>query len=212
MQTSTTGVVFSYRSRFYKLLDVEWRTDSPDNSFYFLPCQHEYEVGNRISGEKDAKGNLILAIDTVKTGCFPVRKISRHESGIFHLKDKASRSRDGKREKDGLRGPAFQDVAFWTIVAVAPQAIDTLVEIPSPQTTDVQIHLPETVSPFTIQFAVWDMKTAFPMGDNLLGGVITVQIQNKPRGLVISVLPVVKTSSPETRPSGFPVRTFYLVQ
>ena len=214
MQTATTGVVFSYRSRYYKLLDVEWRTDSPDNSFYFLPRQHEYEVGNCLGTDRDDNGHLVLAIDKVKTGCFPMRKISRHQSGLFHFKDTDSRSRDGKRKKDGLRGPAFRDISFWTIVVVAPQAVETLVEVPGPLPTDVQVHLPDPVPPSTVQFAVWDMKTPFPpfpAGGDLLGGFITIEIHDKPRGLVISVLPVVKQSDPET-PSCFPIRTFYLVQ
>jgi hypothetical protein len=214
MQIATTGLVFTFRSRYYKLLDVEWRTDTPDNSFYFLPRQHEDEVGNRIGMERDASGRLVLAIDTLNTGCFPMRKVSRHQSGVFHIKDTASRSRKGKREKDGLRGPAFQDIAFWTILAVAPQAIETLLEVPGPLPTDVQIHLPATVTPFTVQFAVWDKRTPippFPSGGDLLGGIITIDIANKTHGLTISVLPVVKTSAPET-PSCFPARTFYIVQ
>jgi hypothetical protein len=210
MQTQTTGLLFTYRSKQYKLLDVEWRTDKSDNSFYFLPHQHDCEIGKRLCTERDANGRLVIAIDKVMTGCFPTRKISRHESGFFHVKDTASRSRGGKRETDKLRGPAFKDIAFWTILVVGPQAIETLVEVPSPLPTDIQIQLPNDVAPFTVQFAIWDLKTPFPMRDELLGGVISIEIDKKPRGLVLSLLPV-KKISPET-PNRFPIRTFYLVQ
>ena len=79
-----TGIVFDYGGKYYKLVDIEWGSD---NSFYFLPYRHEAEFGERLKTETDVQGKIILRLDKIEKDSFPTKKISRHPSGFFHLKD-----------------------------------------------------------------------------------------------------------------------------
>src|SRR5262249_12712095 len=134
-----TGIVFNHRSKHRKLVDISW---GRDNSFYFMPCTADAQVGERIRAERDAEGRIVLSIDEVQTGCFPTRKISRHPSGYFHIKDTVGAG--GRREQDGLIGPAFKDIdGFHVCLVACPQAIETLVETPSPDPSDVIVNLPD---------------------------------------------------------------------
>ncbi|MCA8995015.1 MAG: hypothetical protein KDA88_23765, partial [Planctomycetaceae bacterium] len=138
--TKRSGIVFSYRGRQFKLVDIEW---GADNSFYFMPRQHDAEVGQRICTEHRDDGRLVLNIDQVQSGCFPTRKISRHTSGYFHIKDVVGRG--GNREKDGLIGPSFKEMGgFYTFLVICPQAIETLVCVDKPEPTHVIVQLPES--------------------------------------------------------------------
>jgi hypothetical protein len=204
-----TGIVFDYRSKYFKLVDIEWGSD---NSFYFLPYKHDAEIGERLRIETDDTGTIRLSIDEIENGCFPTKKISHHPSGYFHLKDAVGAG--GKREKDGLIGPAFKDTDFYVFILACPQAIDTLVQIEKPNPTEIIVHLPESIEPFTIQFAVWDkkkkIKIPFEPSELLGNGAIAIGNDNQDYGLVIMLVNVRKTS-PEVDVR-FPKRTCYIVR
>lgn len=115
-------------------------------------------------------------------------EITRHPSGYFHIKDVVGRG--GNREKDGLIGPAFKDInGFYVFLVACPQAIDTLVETAKPESTDIIANLPDTIEPFTVQFAVWNKKSTVKIPartDEFLGnGVIAIGIDNLDFGLVM---------------------------
>ena len=207
---NSTGIVFDFRSHYFKLVDIEW---GKDNSFYFLPYQHEAEVGTRLKVEVDDTGQMLLGINEIQSGHFPTRKITRHPSGYFHLKDVVGSG--GNREKDGLIGPAFKDTdGFYVFLVACPQAIETLVEVEKPELTDIIVHLPDTIEPFTVQFAVWNkkVKVKIPIqrGEFLGNGVIGVSIDSLEYGLLI-MFPNLRKTKPETI-SQFPVRTCYIVR
>jgi hypothetical protein len=114
-----TGIVFKHKSKHRKLVDITW---GADNSFYFMPCTDDAQIGERIKAERDSEGRVVINIDEVQTGCFPTKKISRHPSGYFHIKDTAGAG--GRREKDGLIGLAFKDIdGFFVFLVACPQAI-----------------------------------------------------------------------------------------
>jgi len=203
-------LVFQYRSRYFKLVDIEW---GDDNSFYFLPCQHEAEIGTRLKTEIDESGNLNLKLNEVETNRFPTRKISRHSSGYIHIKDVIGSK--GKRETDGLIGPAFKDVAgFYVFLLVFPQKIDSLVETEMPSATDMLIELPNSIEPFSVQFAVFDKKAKIkiPMspGEYLGDGVIQVTHNSQEYGMIVMLANVQKTKSELVL--NFPARTCYIVR
>lgn len=205
-----SGIAFGFRGKFFKLVDFEW---GKDNSFYFMPRQHDAQIGERITTEKDENGQLYLQTTEVKTGCFPTKKISRHPSGYLHIKDTAGRG--GNREKDGLIGPSFTQMdGFYTFLVICPQSIENLVEVERPEPTDVTVNLPDNIEPFTVQFAVWDKKRAvkIPMqeGAFLGNGVVTLQIDALDHGLVMMFVNVSK-ASPDVEVL-FPVRTCYIVR
>jgi hypothetical protein len=205
--SNKSGVTFEYQQKLFSLVDFEW---GKDNSFYFMPHQHEVEVGQRIVSNKDQNGNLKLNIKDVQSGCFPTKKISRHPSGYFHIKDTVGSS--GNREKDGLIGPSFGEIdAFYTFLVICPQSIGTLVQVEQANPAHVIVHLPNLTEPFTVQFAIWDKKRNVSLPappETFLGnGVITLQIDNLDYGLVI-MLPKVKT----TFSGDFPIRTCYIVR
>jgi hypothetical protein len=204
-----TGIVFDYCGKYYKLVDIEWGSD---NSFYFLPYRYEAEFGERLKTETDEHGRVILSLDEIEKGGFPTKKISRHPSGFFHLKNAIGSG--GKREKDGLIGPAFKNTEFYIFIVACPQAIDTLVQIEKPNSTDVIVHLPISIEPFTLQFAVWDKKNKIKipfLPSELLGnGVIAIRNDNQDFGLVIMLVNVRKTS-PEVVVR-FPKRTCYIAR
>lgn len=204
-----TGIVFDYRGKYFKLVDIEW---GPDNSFYFLPHKRDEEIGERLKTETDNIGTIRLSIDEIEKGCFPTKKISRHPSGYFHLKDVVGAG--GKREKDGLTGPAFKDTNFYVFIVACPQEIDTLVQIEKPNPTEIIIHLPESIEPFTLQFAVWDKKNKiripFSPSELLGNGAIVIGNENQNYDLVIMLVNVEKTSPKvDVR---FPKRTCYIVR
>lgn len=203
------GFVFNHKSKYRKLVDIGW---GADNSFYFMPCTASAQIGDRIKSERDAEGRITLSIDEVQTGCFPTTKISRHPSGFFHIKDTVGRG--GRREKDGLRGPAFKDIdGFFVFLVACPQAIDTLVETTTPDPTDVIANLPESIEPFTVQFALWDKtkNVTIPVkeGQALGEAPVTVEIDDHNFGLVIMLLGVGKPIR-ETLVR-WPARTCYIV-
>ena len=204
-----TGIVFDYRGKFYKLVDIEW---GADNSFYFLPYRHDAEIGERLKTETDDAGTIRLSIDEIENGCFPTKKISRHPSGFFHLKDAVESG--GKRERDGLIGPAFKDTDFYVFIVACPQAIDTLVQLEEPNPTDIIVHLPESIEPFTLQFAVWDkknkIKIPFEPSELLGNGAIAIGNDNQDYGLVIMLVNV-RIISPRVNVR-FPKRTCYIVR
>ncbi len=205
-----TGIVFQQRAKFFKLVDIQW---GKDNSFYFLPRQHDAEVGSRIKTELDGAARMVLHVGEVQQGCFPTKKISRHPSGYFHIKDVVGRG--GQREKDGLVGPSFAAIdGFYVFLVACPQAIDTLVEVEKPEPTDVIAHLPDEIVPFTVQFAVWDKKKTVKIpnrpGELLGNGVIQLEIDDLDFGLVMMFIVVGKTSPEVVVP--FPARTCYLVR
>jgi hypothetical protein len=207
---NTTGIVFHFRSKYFQLVDIQW---GKDNSFYFLPHQHDAEVGERVKTELDEAGRLVLHPNELQSGCFPTKKISRKQSGFFHIKDVVGAG--GNREKDGLRGAAFKDMnGFFVILAVCPQAIDTLVEIEKPELTDIVMNLPDPVEPFTVQFAVWDKKRPPRIlgqpGEYLGNRVVAIGIDNLEFGLIVMFVNV-KNLAPETVVP-FPVRTCYIVR
>ena len=202
-----TGIVFNHKSKYRKLVDIEW---GKDNSFYFMPCTADAQIGERIKSERDSEGRLVLSVGEVQTGCFPTKKISRHPSGYHHTKDVPGPG--GRREKDGLIGPAFKDIdGFFIFLVACPQPIDTLVELPAPDPTAVTVTVPEDSEPFTVQFAIWDKRKALPtnFGNVLGGGVVTLEIDDLNFGLVIMLKPVGKVT-PETIVQ-WPARTCYLM-
>jgi hypothetical protein len=204
-----TGIVFKHKAKHRKLVDVEWGTD---NSFYFMPCTDNAQIGERIKTERDPEGRLVLSIDEVQAGCFPTAKISRHPSGYFHIKDTVGAG--GRREKDGLIGPAFKDInGFFVFLVACPQAIDTLVETPAPHPTDVIVNLPEGIEPFTVQFALWDKTKTISIpvqnGQVLGNGAVTLEIDDLNFGLVIMLMAVGKPA-PDTVVR-WPARTCYIV-
>lgn len=205
-----TGIVFHFRSRYFKLVDIEW---GKDNSFYFFPSQYKAEVGTRLKTEIDDVGRIVLSINEIQSGHFHTKKISRHPSGYFHIKDVVGPG--GNREQDGLIGPAFKDTdGFYVFLVACPQAIDTLVEIEDPKPTDIIANLPDSIEPFTVQFAVKKKNVTVNIptqsGEFLGNGVIGVNIDSLEYGLVIMFVRLGKTS-PETIVT-FPVRTCYIVR
>lgn len=207
---NATRIVFHYRLKHFKLVDIQW---GKDNSFYFMPHQHDSEVGTRLKTQWDKYGRLVLHIDEVQTDCFPTRKITRHPSGYFHIKDVVGRG--GNREKDGLVGPSFKDGnGFYVFLVACPQAIDTLVELAKPEPTDIIANLTDSMEPFTVQFAVWEKKRAISMptqtGEFLGNGVIALGIDNLDFGLVMMFVNIRKTVPGALVP--FPVRTCYIVR
>ena len=204
-----TGIAFKHKSKHRKLVDIGW---GKDNSFYFMPCTDNAQIGERIKSERDPEGRLVLSIDEVQTGCFPTTKISRHPSGYFHIKDTAGAG--GHREKDGLIGPAFKDIdGFFVFLVACPQSIETLVETPIPDPTDVIVNLPDGIEPFTIQFALWDKtkNVTIPVqpGQALGSSPLTLEIDDLDFGLVIMFLAVGKpTAETVVR---WPARTCYIV-
>lgn len=203
-----TGISFAHRGRCFKLADIEW---GKDNSFYILPHQHDEEVGERLVTETDSDGHLVLSIDEVKAGCFPVKKISRHTSGIYHIKDVSGKG--GSREKDGLKGPSFKDAdGFFTFLVICPQAIDTLVEVASPDPTHIKIDFTEPIAPFTVQIAVWDKNRQVTLRDpqgTFLGPPISLSMDDYDHGLMFMFPKVIV---PPGTPARFPVRTCYIIQ
>lgn len=207
MKTAQLGIVFQYRTKFYRLVDIE--IDS-DGSLFFLPRQHDSEVGRRLKVERDEKGQMILNVTEVEEGCFPTKKLSRHQSGYFHVKDVEGKG--GRREVDGLEGVAFRDIGFHVVLTICPQRIDTLVEIESPLATDVQVHLPDHIEPFTVQIAVWDGKAPVPKlppGEFMGDGAVTCAIDGQEFGLFL-MFPFVKKT--HAGPINFPVRTCCIMQ
>jgi hypothetical protein len=45
-----TGIVFNHKSKYRKLADIEW---DADNSFYFMPCTDNAQIGERMKTERD---------------------------------------------------------------------------------------------------------------------------------------------------------------
>ena len=204
------GIVFQFRSRFFKLVDIEW---GADNSFYFMPCSYESELGTRLKTRTDDLGRILLNINEIETGHFPTRKITRHPSGYYHLKDVTGSG--GKREKDGLVGPAFKDTpGFYVFLTALPQSIETLVEVQQPQPTDIIANLPDIIEPFIVKFAVWNknVKIEMPMppGKYLRDGVIAIKTESLEFGMVI-MFENIEKSSPDVT-ANFPVRTCYIIQ
>jgi hypothetical protein len=207
--STKTGIVFKHKSKYRKLVDIEW---GADNSFYFMPCTDNAEIGERIKTERDPEGRLVLSIDEVQVGCFPTTKISRHPSGYFHIKDTVGRG--GRREKDGLKGLEFKDIdGFFVFLVACPQAIDALIETPNPDPTDVIVNLPEGIEPFTVQFALWDKtkNITIPVSNGqLLGnGAVTLAIDDLTFGLILMLF-AVRKPAPETVVR-WPARTCYIV-
>jgi hypothetical protein len=204
-----TGIVFKHKSKHRKFVDIEWGTD---NSFYFMPCTHSAQIGERIQTERDPEGRLALNIDEVQTGCFPTTKISRHPSGYFHIKD--TMGAGGRREKDGLIGPAFKAIdGFFVFLVACPQSIETLVATPIPDPTDLIVNLPDGIEPFTIQFALWDKTKSVTIpvqpGQALGNSPVTLEIDSLDFGLVIMFLAVGQpTAETVVR---WPARTCYIV-
>jgi hypothetical protein len=58
-----TGIVFRHKAKHRKLVDIEWGTD---NSFYFMPCTDNAQIGERIKTERDPEGRLVLSIDEIQ--------------------------------------------------------------------------------------------------------------------------------------------------
>lgn len=204
------GIVFKYLSRHFKLVDIEWGTD---NSFYFLPYRHEAEIGTRLKTRVDEFGRIILNVHEIETTNFPAKKISRHPSGFFHIKDVEGSG--GNREKDGLRGPAFKETdGFYVFLVACPQSIEKLVEVQKPDLTDIIAELPDGIEPFTVQFAVWNknVRVSMPLspGKYLGNGAITVTNENLEYGMVIMFVNVENTT-PEHE-AEFPARTCYIVR
>lgn len=206
----TYGLVFHFRSKYYKLVDIEWGLD---NSFYFLPQRHESEIRTRLKTEVDESGLIALDLDEIEGNHFPGRKISRHPSGYYHIKDVVGAG--GLREKDGLTGPAFKDTGgFYVFLVACPQAIETLVEVDAPGTTDIIAKLPDEIEPFTVQFAVWDkaVNVKIPMtpGKYLGDGVIVVANESLKYGMIIMFVNV--TNMTPDLPHPFPARTTYIIR
>ena len=201
------GIVFQYRAKFYRLVDIEIGSDG---SLYFLPRHHDSEVGRRLKIDQDKDGQIILNVNEVEHGCFPTKKFSRHPSGYIHIKDVEGKG--GRREKDGLKGVAFKDVGFHVVITICPQTINTLVEIDLPSATDVQIHLSDVIDPFNVQVAVWDGKTPIPKfvpGEFMGDRAITCRVDGQDFGLVF-MFPFVKKT--HAGPIHFPVRTCCIMQ
>ncbi len=172
------GVLFSQQGLFYKFLVIEFGSD---NSFYFLPCQHDAEVGKRIKAKNSEHGSIQFDPSEVVSGCFPMRKISRHPSGYFHIKDVVGPG--GRREIDGLKGPSFEQIKSSFIFLVAcPQQINTMIKVDIPSENDLVIYLPDEIEPFTVQFAVWNKKVLphqFASPDEMLGDNVVVMISKE---------------------------------
>ena len=211
MDKQTLGFVFGYGGKHYRLLDLQFGSD---NSFYFIPSQHEAEVGQHLEWHTDENGVVVFDPSKVISGGFPTRKISRHPSGYLHIKDVVGPG--GNREKDGLKGPAFSGINGSHVILVAfPQRIDSLVEIGAPNpATDLVVGLPDSIEPFTVQFAVWDKKTPpdkFVWPQPILGGGgVVMQSNEQPYGLIAGLFAIAVTGPAVTVP--FPQRTVYLVQ
>lgn len=203
------GIVFLHKLKHRRLVDFEWGSD---NSFYFMPCTDGAQVGERIKTDRDQGGGLLLSVNEIQTGCFPTTKISRHPSGYFHVKDTVGPG--GRREQDGLVGPAFKDIdGYFVFLVVCPQAIDTLVEAQAPDPTDVVVSLPDEIEPFTVQFALWDKsKSVFIPVQNgqLLGnGAVRLAIDDQSFGLAIMLVAVGKSVAETV--VRWPARTCYIV-
>jgi hypothetical protein len=205
-----TGITFHYLDRYFEFVDIELGND---NSFYFLPKQHEIELGDRIITSLDGQGNIMLKVDEIRQSGFLRRKISRHPSGYYHIKNVVGKG--GSRQQDGLRGLPFAQMGgFHAFLVLAPQEISTLPEVVSPDPSHVTTHLPDSVEPFTVQFAVRDKNCTvdldFKAGELLGGGVISIVPEQHQFGLVIMLvnLGVIDAS---TKPQ-FPIRTFVIVR
>lgn len=204
------SIIFSFQSNYYLLVNIEWGTD---NSFYFLPAQHEAEVGTRVKSKIENSGELVIEPNELEYEKFPVRKISRHQSGFYHIKDVTGSG--GNREKDGLRGPAFSETnGFYVFLVACPQEISTMVKAEPDLTRDVIIDLPEWIEPFSVQFAVHRKNVNVELrtrpGELLGDGVIQIANSNYEYGLVIFLLNVQKGKPDEVL--HFPIKTFFLIQ
>jgi hypothetical protein len=129
----------------------------------------------------------------VSTG-FEENKISFHKSGYIHSTDVY-----GQRYRDGLVGIPFENVtSFLFVLVVAPKNPLEMIELGTVDNQrDIQIHLPEDVSPFTLQFAIVRKGTKqlplIPTEQNILGGYIMCEYDDKEFGLLLIITKVLKT-------------------
>ncbi|MBK9928100.1 MAG: hypothetical protein IPP66_22750 [Anaerolineales bacterium] len=207
---NSVGIIFSFQSHYYRLADIEW---GADNSFYFLPSQHETEVGTRVKSYTEDSGRLVIKPNELEYGKFPTRKISRHQSGFYHIKDVTGSG--GNREKDGLRGPAFRETSgFYVFLVACPQEINTMVKTEPDSNRDVIINLPDWIEPFSVQFAAHRKNVNIELktrpGELLGDGVVQINNSNFEYGLIIFLLNVQKGKPDEVL--RFPTKTFFLIQ
>lgn len=155
-----------------------------DSSFYFHFYDDAIEkvklprtpLENRNDGRIDFD-------DYVETNFFR-NKISLHESGIIHSTD-----RRGNKLRKGIVGLPFAEIEVSRLVLICgPKKIDTLTPYNKVDpSTDMIIHLPKGIKPFTLHFDVYrksrSEETDISNPNLLFGGFVMVEYSDKDFGL-----------------------------
>jgi len=179
-----TGISFKFKNSYHSFMDIDW---AADGSLYFMPHLEESQYCERIASRTDERGRLTLEVGKVLTDRFPLRKISCHASGAYHVKDEVGRG--GRRQVDGLRMVPFRKAgAFRPFLAMAPPAPWLLPTASAPNTQHVMIALPDDVSPFIIHFVLHDKalgaRIRFGPGTLLGNGAVEVVNTQHPFSLI----------------------------
>lgn len=165
---------------------MNFSVSKSDNSFYF----HFYDdVVEKVKLPKTPLENRndgkIDFSDYVETD-FKRNKISFHKSGYIHSTDKL-----GNRLRDGIIGFSFNEIEISKLVLIcAPKKIEYLNTTEKiRESTDIIIHLPKEIKPFTIHFDVYrntrDKELDISNPNLLFGGFIMVTFPDQEYGLRI---------------------------
>ena len=191
-----TRLILGYRGNSYKFMN--FFVDKHDNSFYFHIYRESGETPMQSRGGaqkgKELKFNFP---SSVPTG-FPENKISFHKSGYIHSTDGM-----GQRYRDGVVGIPFAEIeAYMFILVVAPRHPVDMVRLTKiDKKRDIHLHLRDDISPFLIHFAVVrkgaQQLPRIPSAEDLLGGVIMGEYDDKDFGLLIAATKVLKAPGVE---------------
>jgi hypothetical protein len=183
-------IIFEYRGKYHPFLSF-W-VDKNDNSFYFHIYRRPGETPMS-SNDGPIQNGSRIDFQLFKPTGFNENKMSFHGSGYIHSTDKY-----GRRYRDGVRGIAFQKIeTYLCFLLVAPPNPAHLVEIPSIDVNrDLQIHLPDDVAPFALQFTIIKKGTKtlpqIPIEECLFKEFIICEFTDKQFNLLLAATKVLK--------------------
>jgi hypothetical protein len=125
-----------------------------DNSFYI----HSYRPSGTPwcvpggTGQTDASGRIQLDFKKFISPPFSLHKISYHPSGFIHLTNT-----EGKRYRDGVRGPAFSEMKLpYDFCIIAPCDPGLLPGHARERGFVVRIALTDDIAPFYVTLTIID--------------------------------------------------------
>jgi len=163
---------------------MNYQISKSDNSFYFTFYNDSVKnVKIPRTPLEERKNGVIDFNDYIETD-FRREKLSIHESGYIHSKDK-----NNNILKKGVIGIPFDKIDISKLILICgPPKIDELIEINQIRaTSDIIIHLPDNISPFTLHFDIFRVSMESNLDNSnpnlLFGGFILIKHTNKEFGL-----------------------------